>query len=71
MVVSVEVVVSVRVSDFSGAEQEVTPSAREDTRNSVSKCTEEKWRWTYAYSMKGLYNLFFRKLIFTRSQFVK
>ena len=31
------VVVSVRVSDSSGAEQELTPSARTDTRNRMSR----------------------------------
>ena len=39
---AVEVVVSVAVSDSSGAVQEVTPSARKDTRNSVSKMYRRK-----------------------------
>ncbi len=39
---AVEVVVSVAVSDSSDAVQEVTPSARKDTRNSVSKMYRSK-----------------------------
>ena len=55
------VVVSVRVSDSSGAEQELTPSARTDTRNRMSRKYRRKLETDISQLHEGIVNLPFSK----------